>query len=213
MHITILGAAGNMGRRVAAEALSRGHVVTAVVRSPDRCKTLPDGIRLRFADAVDAEAVAALAADADTLVSATRPSPGHESELAVVAETVLSGAAAAGTRVVLVGGAATLALPDGDGRTVIQDPDLVPTEWQPIARACAAQWAVCQQNAQADWTYLSPPAQLAPGTRTGNYRLGTDTLVVDGDGVSAISMEDLAVALVDEVETPQFRRARFTAAY
>ena len=64
-----------------------------------------------------------------------------------------------------------------------------------------------------DWAYLSPPAQLAPGGRTGNYRLGADELLLDAEGNSTISMEDLAVALVDEAERPMHHRTRFTVAY
>ena len=63
-----------------------------------------------------------------------------------------------------------------------------------------------------DWAYLSPPAQLAPGERTGNYRLGTNELMLDAEGNSTISMEDLAVVLLDEAEQPKHHRTRFTAA-
>ena len=64
-----------------------------------------------------------------------------------------------------------------------------------------------------DWAYLSPAALLEPGERTGDYRLGADELLVDAEGNSAISMEDLAVALLDEAERPEHHRARFTVAY
>jgi len=52
-----------------------------------------------------------------------------------------------------------------------------------------------------------------PGERTGNYRLGTDELLLDAEGNSTISMEDLAVVLLDEAERPKHHRTRFTAAY
>ncbi len=64
-----------------------------------------------------------------------------------------------------------------------------------------------------DWAYLTPPAQLALGERTGNYRLGTNALMLDAEGNSTISMEDLAVVLLDEAEQPKHHRTRFTAAY
>jgi uncharacterized protein len=64
-----------------------------------------------------------------------------------------------------------------------------------------------------DWAYLSPAALLEPGERTGTYRLGTDELLVDAEGNSTISMEDLAVAVLDEVERPKQHRIRFTVAY
>lgn len=64
-----------------------------------------------------------------------------------------------------------------------------------------------------DWTFLSPPAMFAPGERTGKYRVGTDQLLSDKNGQSRISMEDYAVAMVDELEHPQHTRQRFTVAY
>lgn len=195
-----------------AEALSRGHDVTAVVRDPARSAGLPAGARLRVGDAADPESVAALGTGQDLLIGATRPAPGREQELVATTGALLAGAARAGVRLLVVGGAASLTLPGGAGITVIEDPAF-PAGLRPIAAACATQLDVCRAEASADWVYLSPPALLEPGERTGAYRLGTDELLVDADGVSAISMEDFAVAVLDEAESPGHRRTRFTVAY
>ncbi len=64
-----------------------------------------------------------------------------------------------------------------------------------------------------DWAYLCPPAMLEPGERTGRFRLGDDELILDADGNSTISIEDLAVVLLDEAERPQHHQTMFTAAY
>jgi putative NADH-flavin reductase len=61
--------------------------------------------------------------------------------------------------------------------------------------------------------FVSPAAMLAPGERTGKYRVGSDQLMTDGDGQSRISLEDYAVAMLDEAEQPQHHRARFSVAY
>ncbi len=50
-----------------------------------------------------------------------------------------------------------------------------------------------------------------PGKRSGKYRLGTEQLLANDQGASYISAEDYAVALLDELERPQFIRRRFTA--
>ena len=55
--------------------------------------------------------------------------------------------------------------------------------------------------------------QLQPGERTGKFRLGKDHLLEDKEGQSAISREDFAIAIVDEIEKPKHVRKRFTAAY
>jgi putative NADH-flavin reductase len=146
------------------------------------------------------------------VISATRPAPGSEKDLVAAARSLLAGLARTNVRLLLVGGAATLTVPGAGGRTVIDDPSF-PTAWQDIALACKAQLEACRADANADWTYLSPAALLEPGERRGSYRLGLDELVVDGEGTSSISMEDFAVALLDEAEQPTHRRVRFTVGY
>lgn len=217
LRVTVFGAAGNVGRRVVAEALARGHHVTAVVRdlARGRAAGLPEAAEIRVGDAGVVEEVAALSAGQDVVVGATRPAPGQEGQLVPMAEALLAGVADADARLLLVGGAGGLSVPGTDGRVlVVDDPAYVPEAWRPIAVACVEQLAACRAaGAAVDWTYLSPPAQLEPGERTGAYRLGRDELLVDAEGASAVSMEDLAVALLDEAERPAHRRARFTVAY
>ncbi|MFF8846062.1 NAD(P)-dependent oxidoreductase [Streptomyces sp. NPDC015127] len=211
--MTVFGAAGNVGRRTVTEALSRGHEVTAVVRDPARFAELPRRARPHVADAADPDAVARASAGQDLVIGATRPAPGRERELVATTEALLAGVARTGVRLLLVGGAASLTLPGKGALTLAEGPDF-PVELGAIAAACTAQLDVCRAaGAGADWTYLSPPALLEPGVRTGGYRLGGDELLVDGEGRSFISMEDFAVALLEEAERPRHRRTRFTVAY
>ncbi|WP_280402241.1 NAD(P)-dependent oxidoreductase [Nocardia carnea] len=212
MRITVFGAAGQVGSRVVTEALSRGHRVTAVLRDPARAAELPRAAETRIGDAADTDGIAALLTGQDLAIGATRPAAGQENELITTTASLTVGAARAGVRLLLVGGAATLTVPGTDGLTVLEEPGF-PESLRPIARACADQLAVCRAATRTDWTYLSPPAQLHAGVRTGRYRLGRDTLVVDRDGMSALSYEDLAVVLLDEAERPAHRGIRFTAAY
>ena len=64
-----------------------------------------------------------------------------------------------------------------------------------------------------DWVFFSPTGTLEPGERTGKFRLGKDDLIVDVDGKSHISVEDYAVAMVDELEKPAHHQERFTIGY
>ena len=213
MRITVFGAAGNVGARVVDEALARGHDVTAVVRDPARFSLLPAGADAAVGDASVVEDVVRLGSGRDLVVGATRPARGSEAEHAVTARTLVAGAVRTGARLLVVGGAGSLMVTGNDGTAAIDDPAFVPPAWRGIAHACDEQLAIVRAAAGVDWTYLSPPALLAPGERTGRYRLGTDELIVDADGRSAISSEDLAVALLDEAERPQHRRGRFTVGY
>ncbi|MFD8753803.1 NAD(P)-dependent oxidoreductase, partial [Kitasatospora sp. NPDC059577] len=157
--------------------------------------------------------VARIAAGQDAVVTATRPVPGSEHELAAATTGLLAGIAGTGVRLLAVGGAGSLTVPGSDGTTLVESPGF-PAEIRPIALACNEQLDLYRAaDAEVDWTYLSPAALLEPGARTGRFRLGLDELLVDADGNSAISMEDLAIALLDEVERPAHHRARFTAGY
>lgn len=213
MKITIFGAAGEVGSRIVTEALARHHTVTAIVREASQFSKLPQNVTPLTGNASSVKDVVALSEAQDLIISALRPPTGYETELIDMTQSLLDGVAQSNTRIIIVGGAATLKLPGQGDTTVLTAPDFLPQDVINIARACAAQHELCRANQDANWTYASPPAMLIPGQRTGSYRLGADELLVDKEGVSQISMEDFAVALLDEAEQVKHRRARFTAAY
>lgn len=206
MKITVVGATGMVGSRVTDEAVRRGHHVTAVSRSGE---SLPGATAVR-ADVTDGQRMRDLFAATDAIVGATRPAPGQEHTVGETTTALLDAAAAADRRVLVVGGAGPLRTPGHPDRLVVDDPDYVAAEWRTIAAASVAQLEICLAH-QADWAYLSPPAVLEPGERTGRYRRGGTTLVVDSDGASRISAEDLAVAILDELENPSSAK-HFTVA-
>lgn len=212
MRITVFGAAGNVGSRVVAEALSRNYEVTAVLRDRARFPGLPGAADARAGDAGNIEDVADLSAGRDVVISATRPPLGKERDLVSTAEALLDGLARTGVRLLLVGGAASLAVLGAGGGILIDDPSLLSPAYRDLGQACIDQLEVCRADHRVDWAYLSPPALLQPGERTGSFRLGSDELLLDPAGNSAISMEDLAVALVDEAERPEHHQTRFTVA-
>jgi putative NADH-flavin reductase/drug/metabolite transporter (DMT)-like permease len=209
MTIAVLGATGTVGSRVISEATARGHQVLALSRKPTR--EHPDVTPVAV-DATDAsavrEALAGSASDgasdgaAHAVVLAVRTSPADQEFLVGATRTVLDIAAQLGMRVLVVGGAGALHSPDDPGLLIADNPAYVPAELRAVAAAGVAQLRTCQAHPGADWVYLSPPALLEPGRRTGHYRRGTDTLLTGADGRSWISAEDLAAAVVDELETP-----------
>lgn len=213
MKITILGATGKAGSRLVAEALSRGHEVTAVVRNSTAINNLPIGIKILSGDASNTEDVTKFSIGQDVVISAIRPASGHESDVIPTTRSLMDGLAKTGVRLLVVGGAATLKVPDTNGKTVIEDSNYLPVSARHIGKASADQLEACLAETRVDWAYLSPAAQFAPGERTGKFRLGTDELLVDAAGISKISMEDVAVVLIDEAEQPRHHRTRFTAAY
>ncbi|MFE0047919.1 NAD(P)-dependent oxidoreductase [Streptomyces albireticuli] len=207
VKLTVLGATGMAGSRIVAEALTRGHAVTAVARSHDAQAPARDGLRRVSAD-IEADTAAgtapALLDGADVVVSALPA----RTVLPLLPELV---AAAGGARLVFVGGAGSLRLPNGE--RVIDQPDFR-DEWKPEASAHVELLDALRALPEGvEWTFLSPSALFLPGERTGTFRLGGDDLLTDSEGASRVSGEDYAVALLDEVETPAHRRARFTVGY
>ena len=209
MKIAIFGATGRIGSRLTTEAVERGHHVTAISRSADT-KNWPSGVSAVAADVTDQATMAGLFASADVAIVTIRPPAGAESTLPDLTDLLLD--AAHDTPILVIGGAGALKTPGQPELLVENNPDLVPPKYRPIAHASAAQLRTCQKHPAAQWTYLSPPLNPSPGERTGTYRRGTNTLLCQPDGTSAISMEDLAVAALDEIESPS-AEPHFTVAY
>ena len=200
MRITVLGATGMAGTAVVNEALRRGHEVTAVSRR----RRHQGGAHLTscLLDVTDVEGVAGLLEDSDAAVVALRPPAGHESDLVRLTTAVLDAASRSRTPLLIIGGAAPLSSPTDPSTLAIDDPTIVPPAWRDVAQASLDQFRACQAHSYKGWVYLSPPAIFAPGGATGSYRRGTTMLLRDARGQSRISPEDLALAVVDELEHP-----------
>lgn len=213
MKITIFGARGAVGSRTIKEALDRGHNVTAVIRSEEQKKDLPSGVTIAVADVMQTETLVPILTGQDLAISAVRPAEGSEKLLSPLTQSVMTVAKAAGVRLIAVGGAASLKITPDSDYTVLTAPDFLPASIVPIATACQEQYEAILNSDGVNWTYLCPPAMLMPGERKGTYRTGTDSLVTGAEGNAAISMEDFAVALLDEAEKPAHIKQRFTVGY
>ena len=216
MKIVLFGATGNVGRRVAAEALSRGHAVVGVVRDPAAVATSDSRVRLVKGDATRADSVAELVQGADAVVSAISPRPNARGlpapSLVENARAIIAGLRRAGVkRVLVVGGAGSLEL--APGRQLVDQPGF-PEDYKAEAlegREALEVWRT--QGGGLEWSFLSPAAEIAPGERTGRYRTTADQFLVDAAGRSFITFEDYAVAVLDELEHPQHVGRRFGVAY
>ncbi|OKK16018.1 epimerase [Streptomyces sp. CB00455] len=213
MKIALFGATGMVGRRIAAEAVHRGHHVVAASRSGKA--PLTDGLLTAVAaDAGAQEQVAEVVRDADVVASALVPlrdgTDPREPFLSLYRAFLTGIRGGGGPRVVVVGGAGSLTV---DGGTPLMDTPGFPADYKPEALAHAGLLAALRDVDDLTWTSVSPAAMIAPGERTGLFRVGGDTLLTDRDGNSAISAEDYAVAFVNELEQGSHPHARISVAY
>lgn len=213
MKIALIGATGFVGSALLDELLARGHEVRALQRDAAKLAPRP-GLTVRSVDVLTADDLAAELAGQDAVISAFNAgwtNPNLHDDFLRGSERIADAARAAGVRLLVVGGAGSLYV--APGQQLVDAPGF-PAEWK--SGALAAREVLTRLRADTtplDWTFISPAIHLEPGARTGRYRLGTESPVVDAEGHSRISAADLAAAIVAEVEAPQFRRARFTAAY
>ncbi|WKE65895.1 NAD(P)-dependent oxidoreductase [Gallaecimonas kandeliae] len=212
MKIALIGASGFIGSALREEALSRGHSVTALVSNPGRLADTP-GLSIQQVDVQDSEALATKLQGFDAVLSAFS---GHAQAdvagyYAKGFDSILAAARAAQVkRLLVVGGAGSLEV--APGQLLIDTPDF-PAQYK--ASAEGARYALNKLRGQGEvnWTMLSPAAYIFPGERTGQYRLGTDQLLKDGEGKSQISVQDYAKAMIDELEEAKHPNGRFTLAY
>ena len=213
MQIGLYGATGNAGSRILTELLSRGHSVTVIARDPGRIKPQPN-LTVRRGDVSSPAAIAANIQGVDAVVSAYAPPHGDTDQLVAVTQRFIeavrqAGASGKAPRFLYVGGAASLEV--APGVTLLESGHL-PAEWQAIAKSHSEALDLVKKS-DITWTCFSPAAFFEPGQRTGRFRLGKDQLISDAQGNSKISMEDYAIALVDELENPRNERQRFTIGY
>ncbi len=207
MKIAIIGATGFIGSGILAESLHRRHDVTAVVRNTG---ALPSrtGVTLVQGDATNPAGLAPLLSGHDVVISAFNPG---KDGTGMGAKSIIDAVKRSGvSRLLVVGGAGTLEV--APGQRLVDQPDF-PQEWKEGALRTADVLEQLRAELELNWVFLSPPALIAPGERTGTYRIGGDQLLTDRNGESRISVEDYAVAMLDEAEKPQHARARISVAY
>jgi len=212
MKIALIGATGYVGSKLLDEALARGHAVTALVTRPEKLAGRA-GVTAVRTDVLDEAMLTEQLRGMDAVITAFS---GHaqadvcayfvQGFRAIVAATKAAGV----PRLLAVGGAGSLEV--APGVQLVDTPEF-PAQWKGTAEGARQALALLREERELDWTMLSPAAHLEPGTRTGKFRLGTDALLADEAGHSRISLEDFAVAMLDELERPAHSRARFSVAY
>ena len=212
-RITILGGTGYAGAAIVAEAAKRGHDVTAVNRSA--VDTPVAGVDYVTGSALDASVLDAVLAGRDAVVVALSPRGDMAGKVEPIVEDLIARLTGTPTRLGYVGGASSLHVEEGGPRLWDVSHEQLPADVKPEIETGLTALELLKGSPEGlDWFYVSPPADFGSwlGTASkGSYQLGGDVLLRDADGNSTISAADLALAIVDEIETPAHHRARFTA--
>ncbi|NEK84784.1 NAD(P)H-binding protein [Blastococcus saxobsidens] len=212
-RISVFGGTGYAGSNIATEAVRRGHTVTSVSRSVPEQPL--DGVTYLTGSLLDADIRAKALAEADVVVVAVAPRGDMAGSVQPGIAALIADAEQAGVRLGVIGGAGSLHVAEG-GPLLFDTPDF-PAEYRPESLEMAAALDDLRAAPETlDWFYLCPPAAFggfAPGERRGTYRVADDVLLTDDEGTSFIGGEDFGAAVVDEIEQPAHRRARFTVAY
>lgn len=210
LKIALFGATGMIGSRIAAQALSRGHEVTAFARRPRLIDGLP-GLTVLAGDVFDTAANAAQIDGFDAIASAYSPPREEPSKVIEATRALVALSRTAGVkRLVAVGGAGSLEVAPGKQ---LVDTEGFPDAYKAVALAHREALSFYRTVTDVDWTFFAPAALIAPGSTTGVFRTGVDTLIADANGDSKISAEDYAMAFVDEIEAGRFVRRIATVAY
>jgi uncharacterized protein len=210
LRVVVYGGTGNIGQRIVREALERGDTVTVVVRDPSAMAEQPPRLHILKGDVLDSADVARTVSGADVVVSAVSfRKPGEARSFRRAGESLVSALRSLGPRapyLIVVGGAGSLEQPPNFHFQI-------PESWREEINGQNDSLAYYRTISDVRWTYFSPAVMITPGTRTAKFRLGGDQMIVDAKGNSQISMEDYAVAVLDEAEKPAHVRKRFTIGY
>uniref|UniRef100_UPI004029B71F NAD(P)-dependent oxidoreductase n=1 Tax=Bacteroides cellulosilyticus TaxID=246787 RepID=UPI004029B71F len=214
-NVILIGASGFVGTAILNELLNRGHKVTAIVRDPAKVTASNPNLKVIQADVTDTDVLIEASKGKDAVISAYNPgwkNPNIYEETLKNYPLIVDSVKKAGVeRLLIVGGAGTLFYAPGK---MVMDADDVPAKLLPGIKSLGEFYLnTLRKENDIDWIFLSPAANMTPGERTGKFRIGKDDLMVDVNGDSNISVEDYAVAMVDELEQKHHHKERFTIGY
>ena len=214
--IAVIGATGFVGTQVVKELANRGYFVNALARNTSKIEE-SENIKAVTVDVYNTSELSEILKGNDAVISAFNPgwtNPNIFEDFLKGAESIEKAVEESGVkRFITVGGAGSLYI--AENLQLIDTPEF-PAEIKPGAEAARQYLEIIKKNENLDWTFFSPAIEMHQGTagvRKGTYRTALENPVFDENGRSVLSVEDVAVALVDELENNQFVKQRFTAAY
>ncbi|EDM34996.1 NAD-dependent epimerase/dehydratase [Pedobacter sp. BAL39] len=216
MKVSLIGASGFVGSSILKELTDRGHEVVAIARDAQKVNAGQGSVTLKSVDVSDVDALASAMEGTDAVISAYNAgwtNPNIYDDFIAGSKAIQEGVKKSGVkRLIVIGGAGSLFI---DGKQLVDGPDF-PAEIKPGATAARDYLDILKSEKDLQWTFFSPAIEMHQGIttgRTGHYRLGTESPVFNEEGRAILSVEDLALVIVDELENHKYPQQRFTAAY
>ena len=213
MKIAIIGATGFVGSAILNELANRNHDITAIARNPKDNTTAT----WKSADIFNVDALAEILKGNDVVINAYNSgwtNPNIYDDFITGSKAIQEAVKKSGVkRFITIGGGGSLFV--APGLQAVDTPDF-PKEYYAGATAARDYLNILKEEKELDWAFFSPAFEMHQGIttgRTGKYRLGLDNPVFNDEQRSILSVEDLAVVIADEAETPKHHQVRFTAAY
>lgn len=216
--VVLIGASGFVGSAILHELLNRGHQVTAIARNASKVKESSPLLEVKEINVENAQAMIEVLKGKDAVISAYNPGWSnpkiYEDTLRIYPQILEEVKTSGVKRLLIVGGAGSLFVKPG---LRLVDTGTLPEAWVPGVKSMTKFFLeTLIHEKELDWVFFSPAANLGnltTGIRTGKFRLGKDDLIVDEKGESFISVEDYAMAMVDELEQANHHQERFTIGY
>lgn len=213
MKLVLIGATGYVGGFILREALERGHHVTAISRKPEKLSKQKNLTAIKGNVLIESE-MSDMMRGHDAVISAYNPGwndPEIYDHYVKGSQSLFNSVKKSGVkRLLVVGGAGSLEI--APEQQLVDTPGF-PKEFKAGALGAREALNLLKKIDDLDWTFISPSITLQPGERTGKFRLGTTKILTDSKGESKISTQDLAMAILDEIETPKHIRMQFTVGY
>ncbi|MBH9741779.1 NAD(P)-dependent oxidoreductase [Vibrio navarrensis] len=211
MKVAVLGASGWIGSQIVEEAVTRGHQVIALVRNPSAIER--QDVEVRQLDVLAEQDFAQALQGVDTVIASIggRAAGNHDMVERSAAKLLEQLPNAGVKRLLWVGGAGSLEVAPGVQLVTVPD---FPAEYKDEALAQSQALQVFRSSdSPLNWTFVSPAAEIFPGEKVGQFRVGGDQLLTDAQGHSKISVADFASAMLDELETAKHAKQRISVAY
>ena len=212
-RITVLGGTGYGGAAVVREAARRGHTVTSYSRRPPEQPV--DGVTYVTGSLLDPDVLARSVRDADVVFEALSPRGDMQGKVEGIVDELIRLTDGSGVRLGVLGGASSMLVSEG-GPRLFDTAETAPQVLPEVQTGLDVLDTLKRAPETLDWFYVSPAAEFGSwvdAPETGAYRLSDEVLLTDENGVSRISGADLALAVVDEIEQPRYRRRRFHTAH